>query len=117
MQEGRMNNDPGTAAELRIAEEIVGVLPAGSVARVVTSERDAICYRVRSASMRLHTVRFKRASLRKLAADTDRDVKVDYIKRDLLRAAGARLEYHFPHAVRIAPLRHADHPPRHAASV
>ena len=112
-----MNNDPGTTAELRLAEEIVGVLPAGSVARVVTSERDAICYRIRSASMRLHTVRFKRASLRKLATDANREVKVEYIKRDLLRAAERRVEYHFPHAIRIAPLRHADHPPRHAASV
>jgi hypothetical protein len=115
-----MNGDPKTTAEIRLAEEIVSVLPAGSVARVVSADKDSICYRVRSGAFRLNTVRFRRESLRKLAADPLRDVKVEYMQRDLLASASRRAEYRFPHAVRLTPRRRPEllpHFPHRAASV
>lgn len=112
-----MSNVRKTTAEVKLAEEIVGVLPAGSVARVLSPEKDSICFRIRSASVKLHTVRFRRESLRRLSAEEDRDVKIEYIKRELLAAAEHRGEYHFPHAVRIAPLRSTELAPRRSRRV
>ena len=81
--------------ESRIAEEIVGVLPAG-VARACSPERDTIRYTVRSAGMKLKSIVLKRSSLRKLMEDPARDVKLEYLKRDLLDSASRRGEFRYP---------------------
>jgi hypothetical protein len=89
--------------ETRIAEEIVNVLPAG-IARELSPERDAIRYAVRAEGMRLRTIVLSRASLRRLIEDPARDVKVEYLRRDLKEAAAHRSEFRYPrlllHAIR-----------------
>lgn len=85
-----MKND-----ENRIAEEIVGVLPAG-VARACSPERHTIRYSVRAAGMKLETIVFSRASLRRLIDDPAREIKIEYLKRDLLQSAGRRAEFRYP---------------------
>lgn len=81
--------------ETRIAEEIVSVFPAG-VAREFSSERGTIRYAVRAEGMKLRTIVLNRASLRKLADDPAREVKVEYLQRELVAAAGQRSEFRYP---------------------
>lgn len=100
--EGHMNRK---CDETRMAEEIVNVLPSG-VAREFSAECDAIRYAVRADGMRLRTIVLKRASLRRLIDDPARDIKVEYLQRDLLEAAAHRSEFRYPrpllHIVRKA---------------
>ena len=95
--------------ESRIAEEIVSVLPAG-VARACSPEKDTIHYTVRAAGLKLQTIVLKRSSLRRLAADPDREIKLDYLKRDLLESATRRGEFRYPR-LRVAPWSPAAFPP------
>lgn len=85
--------------EIRIAEEIVSVLPAG-VARALTADRDTIRYAVRGENLKLRTIVLRRASLRRLLEDPFRAVKLDYLRRDLLRSASRRCEFRYP---RLSP--------------
>ena len=94
--EGIMNESHD---EIRIAEEIVSVLPAG-VARALSADRETIRYAVRGLNLKLRTIVLRRASLRRLLEDPARWVKVDYLRRDLLRSAGRRREFSYP---RLAP--------------
>ncbi len=88
--------------ELRIAEEIVSVLPAGTFMRVCSDERKTIRYAVRAANMKLQSVALSRASLLRLAADPARQVKVEYLQRELLEAAEHPGEFRYPRTVRRA---------------
>ncbi len=81
--------------ETRMAEEIVSILPSG-VAREFSAERDAIRYAVRAEGMRLRTIVLRRASLRRLIDDPARDVKLEYLRRDLLDASAHRTEFRYP---------------------
>jgi hypothetical protein len=81
--------------ESRIAEQIVSVLPAG-VARACSPEREALRYAVRGDGMKLRTIVLSRRSLRRLATDPARDVKIEYLQRDLLRSAAQRSEFRYP---------------------
>jgi hypothetical protein len=81
--------------EAQVAELIVGVLPTG-VARACSSDRESLRYTVRGEGMKLHTIVLRRASLRKLAQDPQREVKIEYLRRDLLHAAKRRAEFSYP---------------------
>ncbi len=98
-----MNSDAKTYMEGRLAEEIVSVLPAGSVARVLSGERDAIRFRVRDRELKLATVVLRRTSLSRLADDPLRDIKIEYLRRDLLASASQRIEFRYPHPVKMTP--------------
>ncbi len=98
-----MTSDSNTYTEGRLAEEIVSVLPSGSVARVLSGERDAIRFRVRSTELKLTSVVLRRTSLTRLSADPLRDIKIEYLRRDLLAAAQQRIEFRYPHPVKMAP--------------
>jgi hypothetical protein len=90
--------------ESRIAEEIVSVLPAG-VARACSPERNTIRYAVRGEGMKLQTIVLNRASLRRLASDPQREVKIEYLKRDLLQSASRRGEFRYPRLSRLFSAR------------
>ena len=81
--------------ETKLAEEIVSVLEPSAL-RACSPERDVIRYAVRSGAMKLRTIIFNRAALRRLLSDAAGLVKVDYLKRDLLRIADQRSEYRYP---------------------
>jgi len=81
--------------ETKLAEEIVSVLEPSAL-RACSPERDVIRYAVRSGAMKLRTIIFSRAALRRLLHDAAGLIKVDYLKRDLLRIADARVEYRYP---------------------
>ncbi|HWW60380.1 MAG TPA: hypothetical protein VN181_03340 [Thermoanaerobaculia bacterium] len=90
------NND-----EIRIAEEIVSVLPAGTVARVCSDDRETLQYAVRAPGLKLRTIVFRRNSLRRLLADVLRGVKIEYLRRDLERNSRKRAEFQYPRPVRL----------------
>ncbi len=93
--------------ELRVAETIVSVLPAGSWIRLCSDERDAIRYAVRAPELALRSVVLSRASLRKLMSDPSGSVKVEYLQRELREAAAHRAEFRYPRTVRRAGESHA----------
>ena len=86
--------------ETRIAELIVSVLPAG-VARACSPERETIRYAVRADGLKLRTIVFSRASLRRLIDDPHAAVKIEYLQRDLLDSAARRGEFRYPRPSRI----------------
>jgi hypothetical protein len=94
-----MNARPTTADENKLALEIISVLPAESVARLVSEDSDTIRFSV--AGMKLRTIVLNRQSLRKLCSDPAREVKVEYLQRDLVRSAGRRAEFRYPRLSRI----------------
>jgi len=81
--------------ETKLAEEIVSVLEPSAL-RACSPERDVIRYAVRSGALKLRTIVFSRAALRRLLSDAAALVKIDYLKRDLLRTADQRAEYRYP---------------------
>ena len=81
--------------ETQLAEEIVSVLPAG-VARACSADRSTIRYAVRAEGLRLKTIVLNKMSLRKLASDPARSVKIEYLQRDLMETAEVRTEFRYP---------------------
>ncbi len=81
--------------ETRLAEEIVSVLEPSAV-RVCSDERDVVRFTVRNEAFKLHTIIFSRPALRRLLKDAAAMIKVDYLKRDLLRTATQRAEFRYP---------------------
>jgi hypothetical protein len=82
--------------EREIANEILQVLPGAP--RVQSEDRDTITYALPTAfGLKLATIVFAKRSLRKLEVDPARDVKIDYLQRDLIRCAKRRTEYRYPH--------------------
>ncbi len=90
--------------ETRIAEEIVSVLPAG-IARACSADRTAIRYTVRGEGMKLQSIVLRRSSLRRLAEDPARRVKIEYLQRDLLEAAAKRPEFRYPRLSHFVQVR------------
>ena len=82
--------------EAKLAAEIVSVL-APATLRSCSSERDVIRYAVRDKSVKLRAIVFHRDALRRLLDAEDGAVKVEYLKRDLMRAKTNRVEYRYPH--------------------
>ena len=91
--------------ELAVAEAIVSVLPAGSVARVCSDDRDSIRFRVRAEGLKLRSVILRRESLQRLQGDATSSVKIEYLQRDLMRSAGRRCEFQYPRVIRRAASR------------
>ena len=81
--------------ETRMAEEIVSILPAG-VVRQCSPEKTTIRYTLRADGLKLRTIVFSRASLRRLIEDPARAIKVEYLQRDLLDSATRRAEFRYP---------------------
>ena len=81
--------------ENKLAAEIVSVLDPAAL-RACSPERDVIRYAVRGNSLKLRSIVFDRAALRRLLGESDGEVKVDYLKRDLVRAIMSRVEYRYP---------------------
>lgn len=96
-----MNKKHTTVEENRIAEEILSVLPAGSVARICSDDHDSIRFTVSSVLLKLNAVTLDRESLLRLHSDPDRAVKIEYLQLDLLRSAVRRVEFRYPRISRV----------------
>src|SRR5688500_7617254 len=82
--------------ETKLAQEIVAVLPSGSVARFCSDDADSIRFAVQAADLKLRSVVLSRASLRRLLSDAASAVKIEYLQRELLRSAVRRSEFRHP---------------------
>ena len=91
-----MNTKWDANDETKLAQEIVAVLPAGSVARFCSDDAETIRFVVQASDLKLRSVVLNRSSLRKLLSDAARSVKVEYLQRDLLRSAVRRAEFRYP---------------------
>ena len=85
---------PGWATG-RLAGAIAGVLPS-AVPVEGGMDSGAICYAVHSGSLRLRSIVLNRSALERLLTAANGVVKIEYLKRDLLRAAAHRVEYRYP---------------------
>lgn len=81
--------------ETKLAQEIVSVLEPSAL-RACSPESDVIRFAVRSGAMKLRSIIFSREALRRLLSDATGLVKVDYLKRDLMRVINQRSEYRYP---------------------
>lgn len=86
--------DRGDSSE-RLADAIVSVLTAVPQ-RVECENRGDICYAVRSRSLKLRSIVLNRAALRRLLNATNGVVRIEYLKRDLLRMAIHQTTYRYP---------------------
>ncbi len=90
-----MNTAIKNLDEARLAAEIVSVLQPAAL-RVCCDDRDVICYAVRGNSLKLRTIVLDREALNRLLTDPQGTVKIEYLKRDLLRSASERTIYRYP---------------------
>jgi len=84
------------AEETRIAQQIVSVLPEGSTARLCSDEGEAVRFVVNGDGLKLRSIVLDRESLRRLNIDPARDIKIEYLQRDLAMSAGRRAEFRYP---------------------
>jgi len=96
-----MSKNHTTVDENCTAEEILSVLPAGSVARICSHNDESILFTINSAFLKLNSVSLDRESLRRLHSDPARAIKIEYLQRDLLRSAIRRAEFRYPRVSRI----------------
>ncbi len=87
--------------ETKLAELIVSVLPEGSVVRVCSDDRESVRYAVRDGNLKLRSVILRRASLRRLLHDPIGFVKVEYLQRELKKAAKQSREFNYPRPTRL----------------
>ena len=83
-------------AEVTLAEELVRSLPSVPTAELVGDDSHSVRFRVRQAGWKLVTIVFSKRALRKLLNDPTREVKVEYLRRDILRSALSRVSYTYP---------------------
>jgi hypothetical protein len=99
-----------TAEETRIAQEIVSVLPENSAVRICSDDADTVRFAVSGNGLKLRSVVFSRESLRRLLSDPARQVKIEYLQRDLAAGAARRTEFRYPRLSRF--VRKATRPGR-----
>ncbi|HEY0591791.1 MAG TPA: hypothetical protein VGF40_08490, partial [Thermoanaerobaculia bacterium] len=87
--------------EIQLAREVVAPIAGGAGADCVAEDDGTIRVRLRGGpGWKLSAIVFSREGLRRLQTDPDRDVKIEYLQRDIVRAARSRSEYRYPHRIR-----------------
>lgn len=90
-----------TSFSYRLAQEILSAVPAGTISRL-EEYPDRIQVRlVPGDERRLQRIILGRDSLEKLERDPQRDVKVDYLKRELAQAVSSRRVWAYPRALAL----------------
>lgn len=85
----------------RLAHEITKIVPSGRIIRF-EDYPDRFQFRIVSDDgWRLRRIVLGRESLEKLAADPHRDVKIEYLKRDLTLAASTRRTWSYPRTLAL----------------
>lgn len=96
-----------SAAEVRlieyeVADELVRSIEPGVKAVSVQGDGETIRIRLQGAKgWTLDRLVFSREGLRKLDADPDRSIKMEYLRRDILRSGPTRREYRYPRTLWI----------------
>ncbi|MGA7615166.1 MAG: hypothetical protein WBX15_08290 [Thermoanaerobaculia bacterium] len=86
--------------EWTIAEELLASLP-GAPVELAEETEDVLRFHVRRMrGWKLTTIVLCRKSLAALAEDPVREIKLDYLRRDLERAVGTRKVFSYPRYIR-----------------
>ena len=88
------------SSEQEIALAVLSALPTGA-ARLVCDDEETLRYSVSAAGLKLRLVVFRKESLRTLQSDPAREVKLEYLGRDIARSAKRRAYYLYPRTTRI----------------
>ncbi len=97
---------PVATSETQLAEEIVGALGVDAV-RVCTDDRSSIRFAIHSARVKLRSVILRRGALRRLLSDPAGQVKIEYLLRELRRAASKEVEFVFPRKIAKTVVEHS----------
>ncbi len=93
--------DDQAHASFRLAQEIVSVMPPGSIGRI-EEYPDRIQFRTGSGeSCRIERIVIGRKSLEALQADPQREVKIDYLKRELKQSVRTRRTWAYPRTLAL----------------
>ena len=88
---------PVITDEMELVRELIAPISSEGAAERVHESEDVISVSVRRMSgWKLRCIVFSREALQKLLSDPLRAVKVDYLKRDLLRSVSRREEFRYP---------------------
>jgi hypothetical protein len=88
------------SSEQEIALAILSALPAGST-RLVCDDQETLRYSVAAAGFKLRLIVFRKESLRTLQNDPAREIKIEYLARDIVRSGKRRFDYIYPRTIRI----------------
>lgn len=86
-----------TTLEMEVAEAVLEPLPQ----QTWTEDAETIRFRIRKPGWKLSSVIFSKRALRKLLSDPNREVKLEYLRRDIARLARSRREYRYPHRLML----------------
>ncbi len=87
--------------EIQLAREVVAPIANGAGADCIAEDDGTIRVELRGGTgWKLSSIVFSREGLRRLQTDPDRKVKIEYLQRDIARAARSRSEYRYPHRLR-----------------
>lgn len=93
--------DDSGAGSYRLAQEIASAVPAGLISRF-EEHPDRLQLRIApSDGWKLRRIILSRESLERLARDPQRDVKVEYLKRELTLAATTRRIWSYPRTLAL----------------
>jgi hypothetical protein len=89
-----------TSRITEVARQIIGVIPTEVEFHSETAT--TLRYRVRRGfGWRLSSVVLDKQCLLHLASDPQRDVKIEYLRRDLVNSATFRREYRYPRTLAV----------------
>ena len=95
-----MNCAEFSAVELELAQQVVSAIGPDLMTESVCEDEETIRINLRpSNGSRLASLVFSREGLRKLGEDPKRGVKIEYLRKDIARAAESRREYRYPHSL------------------
>jgi hypothetical protein len=89
------------SSEQELAQAVLSGLPVGA-ARLVCDDGESLQYTVNAPALKLTSVVFRKESLRALQNDPAREVKLEYLARDIARSARRRADYIYPRTTRVA---------------
>ena len=86
--------------EIELARLVIAPIAAGE-AQCIAEEGGTIRCELRGGpGCKLSSIVFSCAGLRRLHADPNREVKIEYLQKEIARAARSRTEYRYPQRLR-----------------
>lgn len=90
-----------TSEDMTLAQEVVRFLLGRRIQESVSTDRETISFSVaRRPGWKLSSIIFSRRALQNLVGDPEKATKLEYLRRDLIRATTSREEYRYPRSLR-----------------
>ncbi|HUF16744.1 MAG TPA: hypothetical protein VMS12_01730 [Thermoanaerobaculia bacterium] len=91
----------GKSEDMSLAKEVVRFLLGRRIEESVSTDGETISFAVaRRPGWKLVSIIFSRRALRSLVSDPEKATKLEYLRRDLVRATTLREEYRYPRSLR-----------------